>query len=97
MLNSHFPPPAFLGPIGGPELIMILIVMAIVVAIPVIVLVVLALNKPGNTPPPSMMPPALPPTGGPQARLRELEALKAQRLISEEEYLAKREKILGEV
>jgi hypothetical protein len=69
-----------------------------VVAIPVIVLVVVAFyNKLGNTPPPVILPPALPPTGGPQARLRELEALKEQGFISQEEYAAKRQKILEEV
>jgi hypothetical protein len=44
-----------------------------------------------------MMAPPLPTPVGPQARLRELEALKAQGLISEEEYLAKRERIVGEI
>ncbi|MBX3739458.1 MAG: SHOCT domain-containing protein [Akkermansiaceae bacterium] len=97
MMNGHFLPLAFLGPIGGPELILILMVLAVLVGIPVIVLVVLALNKPGKTPPPAMMAPPLPPPAGPQARLRELEALKAQGLISEAEYLAKREKIVGEI
>ena len=97
MLNSHFLPLAFLGPIGGPELIIILVVLAIVVAIPVVVLVVLVLNKPGITPPPAVMaPPPLPPSG-PQARLRELETLRTQGLITEEEYLAKRERIVGEI
>jgi len=96
-MNGVLLPLAFLGPIGGPELIMILMVLAILVGIPVIVLVVLTLNKPGNAPPPPVIVPPLPPQGGPQARLRELEALKAQDLISGEEYLAKREKILGEL
>ena len=97
MMNGLFLPLAFLGPIGGPELILILMVLAVLVGIPVIVLVVLALNKPANPPPSAMMAPPPPPPSGPQARLRELEALRTQGLITEEEYLAKRERIMGKI
>ncbi|WAC21364.1 SHOCT domain-containing protein [Luteolibacter sp. SL250] len=97
MMNHLDAPVAFLGPIGGPELIMILMVLAVLVGIPVIVLVVLALNRPGNMPPAVTMAPPLPPSTGPLAKLQELETLKAQGLITQEEYAAKREKIIGEV
>lgn len=89
---------AFLAPIGVPELIMILIVLVIVVGVPVgIVVLVLALNKSGKAQGPQMavIPPPLPPTGGSQARLQELEALRTQGLISADEYEMKRKQIPG--
>ena len=85
---------AFLGPIGGPEIIMILVVLFLLV-IPgaLIVAVVLYLNR-KKTPPP--IPPAQ--SADPQstqARLLELDSLKSQNLISEAEYEEERKRILG--
>lgn len=79
----------FLGPIGVPELIMIFIVLFLVVILPLgIILLVLKLSKPkgGALPPPLYM----------HTGLQELEALRAQNLISPEEYEARRKAILGQ-
>ena len=79
------------GPLGGPEIVVLLLVLGLPVAIVFIILfIVKATQKPAS--PPQMMPP---PT--PEQRLQELEALKAQNLVTEEEYEAKRKEILGQV
>lgn len=79
---------SFLGPIGGPEIIMIMVVLFLLVLPAVIVIVVLKFSgKPSHQP----MPPPLPQ----QKRLMELEALKASNLISEAEYEQKRKEILS--
>jgi hypothetical protein len=85
---------AFLGPIGGPEMIIILVVLFLLGGSAVLVIfLVLHFNK--KNPYPSV-PPTLP-TGpqSTQARLTELDSLKSQNLISEAEYEEKRKQILG--
>lgn len=91
----------FLGPIGGPELVLLFVVFVVLIVVPLgVVLIVLALGKKrdihgmsGGMPIP---PPPLP-GERPQARLEELERLKAQGLISSEEFEAKRKKILQDI
>jgi len=83
---------AFIGPIGGPELIMILVVL-VLLAIPIATVVILVTyfgsrNKPSqlNTPPASV-----------QSRLAEIDALKSKNVITEMEYEEKRKKIIGNI
>ncbi len=88
---------SFLGPLGGPEIIMILLVLVLLVA-PAVVIVAVVLyldrKKRGTyaASPPPPLPASLPPA---QARLQELDSLKAQGLVSEAEYEEKRKQILG--
>ena len=85
---------AFLGPIGGPEMIMILVVLFLLVG-PVLLAVFLILHfskKKAALSIPPALPGGLPST---QARLLELDVLKSQNLISESEYEEKRKQILG--
>ena len=77
-------------PIGLPEIVVLLFILAIPVGLVLLVLFLVKITqRPAQ---PHIMPPA-----GPEQRLQELDALKAQNLISEEEYDAKRKEILGEV
>ncbi len=81
-------PSAFV--LGGPEILVILFLLAVPVGI--VLLILFIVNK---TQRPGLMPPIAPAT--PEQRLRELDALKTQNLISDEEYETKRQEILGEV
>ena len=78
-------------PIGIPEIVVLLFILAIPVGIVLLVLFLVKVTR-RPSPPPQM---TLPST--PEARLQELDALKAQNLISDEEYAAKRKEILREV
>lgn len=83
----------FLGPIGGPELILLLILMAGGIAT---VIGIIALAKFSGSR--GALPPPLPPAqGGIQHRLAELEGLKNANLVTYEEYEEKRKRILGEL
>ena len=86
-------PLAFLGPIGGPEIIMIFIVL-VFLAIPICLIYFLVryFTAKGG---PSTLPPLSSPQASTQARLQELDHLKSQNLISESEYEEKRQQILG--
>ena len=87
-------PLAFIGTVGLPELIMIFIVLFLL-AIPICLIYFLVryfTAKGPSYPTPPPLPAAQPSL---QARLQELESLKAQGLISESEYEEKRQQILG--
>ena len=84
---------SFLGPIGGPEIIMILLVLGIPVVIVVVVLLIVKASS-GSTQAPYPMSAAPPPLPSPQSRLLEIDSLKEQGLISEAEHAEKRRKIL---
>ena len=88
-MNYH----SFLGPIGGPEIIMILLVIGIPVGIVVVVLLIVKASS-GNTQAPYPMSAAPPPLPSPQSRLLEIDSLKEQGLISEAEHAETRRKIL---
>jgi hypothetical protein len=84
---------SFLGPIGGPEIIMILLVLILLVGPAVVIVgVLLYMDRKKRASQLSSPPPPLPST---QVRLQELESLKAQGLVSEAEYQEKRQQILG--
>ena len=89
-MNYH----SFLGPIGGPEIIMILLVIGIPVVIVVVVLLIVKASS-GSTQAPYPMSAAPPPLlPSPESRLLEIDSLKEQGLISEAEHAEKRRKIL---
>jgi len=100
-------PPAFISPIGGPEIIMLFVVFVILIVVPLgIVLLILLINRnkaaagmalPAASPLPPPPPLPVQALSRAQARLNELETLKQQGLISTEEYDATRERILGEM
>ena len=89
-MNYH----SFLGPIGGPEIIMILLVLGIPVVIVVVVIAIVRASSSGNSQPPYPMAAPPPPLPSPQSRLMEIDSLKAEGLISEAEHEEKRRKIL---
>jgi len=96
MLTSFASLFSFLGPIGGPELIVLLIIgFLLFIPVAIIIGLVLYLNRKSSTPTAPPMPPAAP--SSTQARLTELESLKSRNLISESEYEEKRKQILGEM
>ncbi len=76
---------AFLGPLGIPEMIMILVIL-VIIALPVVIIVALA-SKKGSAP--SMHSPTA------EKQLAELEDLRQKNLITEEEYTEKRRIILA--
>ena len=77
----------FLGPIGGPEMIVILVILLFMAAT---VLLVFYLVKTISKP----KPPALPPQASPQEKLLSLDSLLKEKLISEAEYEQQRRAIL---
>lgn len=79
-----------MGPIGMPELIVILFVLMIVIAVPAVVAIGLVLYFRGRP----KVPPVMPQVGGVQDRLREIDELRRSNLISEEEYEVKRKQIM---
>lgn len=86
---SPFAPLAFLGPIGGPEIIFLLfLIIAAVVTV-----IILSSRKSTRTYQPPM------PQGhvvtDTEGRLRELDGLKAKGLISEAEHAEKRRQIIN--
>lgn len=83
-----------MGPLGMPEIIMILIVGIIVLGIPaVIALVVIFATRRNNGP----TPPQNPPLVDRESRLLELESLKDKNLISDPEYQEQRKRILESI
>jgi len=87
-------PLAFLGPLGGPEIIMIFIVLFLL-AIPICLIYFLVRYFTSKGPSYSAPPPLSSPQASTQGRLQELDHLKSQNLISETEYQEKRKQILG--
>ena len=85
---------SFLGPIGGPELIILLIIgFLLFIPVAIIICVALYFNRKSSPPTPSPIPSTVEPSI--QARLEELESLKSRNLISESEYEEKRKEILS--
>jgi hypothetical protein len=78
-------------PLGIPEIVVLLVILAVPVGLVLLVLFLVKVTQ-RQTPPQMMIPP---PTS--EQRLKELDALKAQNLVTDEEYEAKRKEILGEV
>jgi hypothetical protein len=78
-------------PLGIPEIVVLLVILAVPVGLVLLVLFLVKITQ--RQAPPQMMIP--PPTSG--QRLKELDALKAENLVTAEEYEAKRKEILGEV
>lgn len=87
------PPTAFFGPIGGPEIIMILVVLFLLAVPVVIVVAVLMMSNSRNKGPLPPMPP--PPLPSVESRLAEIDSLRARNLISEAEHEEKRKQIIG--
>lgn len=77
-----------MGPLGMPEMIMILLVLGLI-AVPVIIVVVILATKRSGPPP---APPQIP---GVEIRLAELESLRARNVITDEEYQEKRKQIIA--
>lgn len=86
---------AFLGPIGGPELIMIFVVLFLMGLPLLIVFGVLWYSKSRNNAPQFPSPP--PPLPNIENRLAEIDSLRAKNLISDAEHEEKRKQILGEI
>jgi|AntRauTorckE6833_2_1112554.scaffolds.fasta_scaffold06658_5 flagellar basal body-associated protein FliL len=80
---------SFIGPIGGPELIIILLV-AVIAILPAVLIITYSLNKKATP-----KPPALP--SSTERRLAELEDLRTKRLISEEEYEQQRKIMISKL
>lgn len=74
--------------LGAPEILVLLFLLVIPVGLVLLVLLLVKLTQ--RPAPPQIMPPATP-----EQRLRELDTLKARNLVSDEEYEAKRNEILG--
>jgi hypothetical protein len=79
----------FLGPIGGPELIIISVFILLLLGLPLAILFVVFVVKPFS----KKKPPALPPQPNPQEKLLALENLRKENLITEAEYEEKRRAI----
>ena len=77
-------------PIGLPEVVVLLFILAIPVGL---VLLVLLLVKITQRP----APPQITPASITEQRLQELDTLKIQGMVTDEEYEAKRKEILGEL
>ncbi len=82
---------SFIGPIGTPELIFLLILAAPVVG--GVLLVVFLLNRKSPAPP-AAVPPPLVGNSSSEHRLAELESLRSGNLVSDDEYEKKRKQIL---
>ena len=83
---------AFLGPIGGPEIIVIFVVL-VLLAVPVVIVVLLVMySKSQSKSSQSINLPA-----SVQSRLAEIDALRSKNVISSGEYEEKRKKIIGDI
>ena len=92
LMNYH----SFLGPIGGPEIVLILMVLGLPVVVVLVVLVVVRLVNSKNLPPPYPPAPALEfiLAGATESRLLEIDSLKAKELIPQAEHEEQRKNIL---
>ena len=80
-----------MGPLGMPELIIILLVLVGLVAVPAIIIaVILAAKRSGSPPAPSG-------NRSVEIRLAEVESLRARNVITDEEYQEKRKQIIGKI
>ena len=79
----------FLGPIGGPELIIISVIFLLLLGLPLAILFVIFVERTFS----KKKPPALPPQLNPQEKLLTLENLRKENLITEAEYEEKRRAI----
>lgn len=78
-----------MGPIGMPEMIMILIVGILVLGLPALIAIGVLLYTRRNSPPP-----ASPPPPSRETRLAELDSLRQKNLITEAEHQQQRKRIL---
>lgn len=77
--------------LGGPEIVILLFLLAIPAVLAVIILVIVRATRSSGPPPVAPIPQA---SG---ERLRELDALREQKLITEDEYQERRKAILGDI
>ncbi|MDE0834918.1 MAG: hypothetical protein OSA84_01040 [Akkermansiaceae bacterium] len=83
----------FLGPVGGPELIIISVIILLLLSIPLAILFVIFVANPFS----KKKPPALPPQPNPQEKLLALENICKENLITEAEYEEKRRAIFDNI
>lgn len=77
--------------LGGPEIVILLILLAIPVGIAVVVLVIVRATRSSASPPSAPLPRPI------DERLRELDALREQELITEEEHEERRKAIVNQL
>lgn len=77
--------------LGGPEIVILLILLAIPVGIAVVVLVIVRATRSSASPPSAPLPRPI------DERLRELDALREQELITEEEHEERRKAIVDQL
>ena len=85
-----------MGPVGMPEMIVILIVGLLVLGLPALIAIgIIVYSRRNSNPPPA--PPPAPPLASRESRLLELEALRAKNLVSETEFQEQRKRILESI
>lgn len=84
-----------MGPIGMPEMIMILIVGLLVLGLPALIAIgIILYTRRNSSPPPAPLPP---PLANRETRLAELDSLREKNLITEAEHQEQRKRILEDI
>lgn len=84
-----------MGPLGMPEMIVILIVGLMVLGLPALIAIGIIVYSRRNGGPPSAPPPS--PIASRESRLLELEALREKNLVSDAEFQEQRKRILESI